>query len=103
MDSNYNVKVFNSFPPLQEEEIVSPSAPNSKNLQQPPETLPSCNSLPTPTSSIYLKSPKIQQLNTSFNLKPDFELIRLELAKVTKTLEENQEKLLKKEWVKKVG
>ena len=83
VDFNYNVKVSNPFNPLAQAEEKLPSlAQNSPTFQQPPYT--SCQPQSSPEKS-------------------DFELIRLELAKVSKVIEENQEKLLSKEWVKKEG
>ena len=78
LDLNYNVKVSNSFSPLQKVSDASSSIPApSKN--------PSLSPARTKNNQ--------DQFNMSFNLDSDFSKMKQVLATMTKTSEENQKKL----------
>ena len=101
VDLNYNVKVSNPFTPLLTVEESSPlssaSTKASHSLQQSFHSSPPYHTSPSPSPGRQPRTtPEKQDFNTSFNLKPSFQQIKVELAKVAKAIEENQEKLLKK-------
>ena len=100
VDLNYNVKVSNPFTPLLTVEESSPLSSASKkdlnSLQRPFHSSPPYHTSPSPSPGRQPRTtPEKQDFNTSFNLKPNFQQIKVELAKVAKAIEDNQEKLHK--------